>query len=66
MNLLEVNMGTLDRVMRLAEGLAVIILGLSNGSWWGLLGLVPLATAATSSCPMYSLLGVRTCPVKQA
>jgi hypothetical protein len=27
---------------------------------------VPLATALLGSCPVYTLLGVSTCPVKKA
>jgi hypothetical protein len=33
---------------------------------WGLLGLVPLATALLGSCPLYTLLGISTCPMKKA
>lgn len=32
---------------------------------WGLLGLVPLVTGALGSCPLYTLLGISTCAVKQ-
>jgi len=29
--------------------------------WWGLIGIVPLATGLMGSCPAYSLIGVNTC-----
>ncbi len=31
---------------------------------WGLVGLVPLVTGLIGSCPLYSLLGLRTCPME--
>ena len=32
--------------------------------WLVLDGLVPLATGLLGSCPLYTLLGLNTCPVK--
>jgi hypothetical protein len=34
--------------------------------WAFLLGIVPLATGLLGSCPLYSILGISTCPVKKA
>jgi len=31
---------------------------------WGLLGLIPLGTALMGSCPVYTLLGISTCPMR--
>jgi hypothetical protein len=28
---------------------------------WGLIGIVPLATGLLSWCPLYTVLGIRTC-----
>jgi hypothetical protein len=33
-----------------------------GAKWFGLIGLVPLATAVFGYCPLYSLLGMSTCP----
>jgi hypothetical protein len=59
------NVGTIDRVVRVVVGLgALSLVGLVEGNlrWAGLIGIVPLATAALSYCPLYSVLGVKTCP----
>ena len=60
------NMGGTDRILRIVLGLALIIMTLSGviGAW-GWLGLVPLATAAFGFCPLYKMLGMNTCPIKQ-
>lgn len=66
MNLLARNEGTVDRALRVVVGLGVLSLyfvGPRTG--WALLGLVPLLTGALGSCPLYSLLGLSTCPVKK-
>ncbi len=56
------NVGSIDRGLRIAVGLALLALGAFGPlGWWGLIGLVPLATGLMSSCPAYSLLGVNTC-----
>lgn len=60
------NVGTIDRVLRIVVGLALIgaALGLFGSSYqtvWGWLGLIPLATGLVSWCPAYRILGIRTC-----
>ncbi len=55
------NVGTIDRIIRVLLGIAVISAGVYFKSWWGLVGLVPLATAAVGWCPVYWLLGISTC-----
>jgi hypothetical protein len=32
---------------------------------WGFLGIVPIATGLLGNCPLYSVLGFSTCPVKR-
>ncbi|MFZ2872737.1 YgaP family membrane protein [Zavarzinia sp.] len=61
---MNTNIGTLDRVLRVIAGLVLLsLLFLLDGEakWFGLIGIVPLATAAMSWCPLYTLLGIRTC-----
>lgn len=55
------NLGMLDRGLRVAIGLGLLSLTLVGPhSLWGLIGLIPLATAALGSCPAYSLIGLST------
>ncbi len=59
------NEGTLDRALRIIVGLVLLsLVFIGPQTWWGLIGLVPLVTALVGSCPLYSILGVSTCPVK--
>lgn len=60
------NVGTIDRAARAIIGLALIVWALTGGPVWAWVGVVPLATAAISVCPLYSVLGLRTCPVAKA
>lgn len=58
------NVGKLDKTLRIVVGLALIALALTQTiGWWGFVGVVPLATALISFCPLYRLVGVRTCRV---
>ncbi len=58
------NEGGLDRVLRIVLGLALIALVfVGPATPWGWLGLVPLLTGLFGTCPLYSLLGLRTCPL---
>ncbi|WP_426386338.1 YgaP family membrane protein [Pseudomonas brassicacearum] len=59
---MKANIGTTDRGARIAVGLVLIILSLTGliGAW-GWIGLVPLATGFMRFCPIYSLLGIKTC-----
>ncbi len=54
------NIGSIDRTIRVIIGLAVVSLGVSYGSWWGAIGIVPLLTAFMRWCPAYNLLGIST------
>jgi len=60
------NVGSLDRILRVVVGLALIIayFAIENASPFLLIGIVPLATGLMSSCPAYTLLGLKTCPMK--
>lgn len=59
------NLGTLDRILRVIVGLALIaIVFVGPKTPWGWLGLIPLATALLGWCPPYALLGISTCSVK--
>jgi hypothetical protein len=59
------NVGLIDRALRAIVGLALIGWALSGGPVWAWIGVVPLLTAGIGFCPAYTLLGIKTCPVKQ-
>jgi type IV secretory pathway TrbD component len=54
------NIGNTDRVIRIILGVAIAVLGIVFQSWWGLLAIVFLATAAVSTCPIYLPFGIST------
>ena len=58
---MEKNMGPSDRIFRLAAGLAIIIIGLVAASWWGLIGIPLIVTAALGHCPAYLPFAINTC-----
>ena len=63
------NVGTLDRLVRVIIALALFsLLFLETGTvrWLGLVGIVPLLTAFAGFCPLYSLLGIRSCASQKA
>ena len=47
------NVGTTDRLIRIIAGLIVAIAGVILDSWWGLIGIIPLATGLFKFCPLY-------------
>lgn len=62
---MKTNEGLIDRTLRVALGLILIGLAATGTiGFWGYIGVVPLLTGAVGSCPLYSLVGVSTCPVK--
>lgn len=54
------NVGTFDKFFRGLVGLVVFGLGLVFGSWWGLIGIIPVATAVFQFCPLYAPLHINT------
>lgn len=64
------NEGTVDRALRIIVGLALLVWFLvdqGQGVWHyaKLIGIVPLVTGVIGSCPLYSILGISTCPMKR-
>jgi hypothetical protein len=64
---MTVNIGSLDRILRIIVGLALLAWALGyfpghGASAWGWVGLVPLLTGLFGYCPAYSLIGFNTCP----
>lgn len=57
------NVGSMDRVLRIVAGLALIALAATGIiGLWGWIGIVPLLTGIFRFCPAYALLGLSTCP----
>ena len=62
---MKTNVGSIDRIARVVIGLLLIALAATGTiGAWGWIGVVPLATAAFRFCPLYTMLGLSTCPMK--
>ncbi len=59
------NVGPTDKAVRIIIGIGIAAVGIYYQSWWGLLAIVPLATAFMSFCGLYTVLGINTCPAKK-
>jgi fatty acid desaturase len=63
---MKLNVGGIDRILRITAGLVLIGLAATGTvGAWGWLGVVPLLTGAVGFCPVYPLLGMNTCPMKK-
>lgn len=65
----KTNVGGIDRALRIVVGLALLAGFFLNADasmrWLYLIGIVPLATGLMSTCPLYSIFGLSTCPMKR-
>ncbi len=55
------NEGTLDRVLRVSAGVLILIF---VSTPWNYIGIVPILTGLVGVCPLYTLIGLNTCPRK--
>lgn len=65
---MKVNVGGIDRVLRIGVGIALLALVFlleGNVRYWGLVGILPLATGLFRFCPAYTLFGMSTCPMER-
>lgn len=62
---MKLNVGGIDRILRIVVGLALVAWALLGGPVWAWIGVVPLATGAIGFCPLYPILGMNTCPMKK-
>ncbi len=64
------NVGIIDRIVRIVIGLGLLwyaIFAAPTGyNWIGWIGVIPIVTALIGNCPLYSIIGVSTCPAKRA
>jgi hypothetical protein len=59
------NVGGIDKAVRVIVGIGLLsLLFVLEGAakWFGLIGLVPLATVVFGYCPLYAVLSMSTCP----
>jgi hypothetical protein len=62
---MKANVGSIDRVLRIVVGVALLsllVLVEGNAKYIGLAGLVLIGTAIFSFCPIYAVLGLKTRP----
>ena len=62
---MQKNVGGIDKIARILVGIALIVWAVTGGPVWAWIGVVPLATGLIGWCPAYSLLGIKTCPLKK-
>ncbi len=63
---MKANVGGIDRLLRVAVGLALIGLAATGTiGVWGWLGVLPLATGVIGWCPPYAIFGWNTCSAKK-
>jgi hypothetical protein len=55
------NEGTVDRTLRVVLGVALLAYALVAHAWLGWLGVIPLVTGLVGFCPLYRLVGIKTC-----
>lgn len=59
------NEHSIERVLRVIIGIVLLsLVFVGPKTLWGLIGIVPLATGLAGTCPLYTLLGINTCPAK--
>lgn len=63
---MKANVGGIDRILRIVLGLVLIGLAATGTvGVWGYIGVVPVLTGLFRFCPLYPLIGLNTCPMKQ-
>ena len=61
---MQANVGGIDKGIRIIIGMVLMVLAATGAiGLWGWLGIVPLLTGLFNFCPLYSLLGIKTCKV---
>ena len=54
------NVGGIDKVLRILVGLALIAWTFMGGPVWAWVGIVPLVTGVVGFCPVYTILKMST------
>lgn len=62
---MQANVGGIDKVLRITAGVVLIALAATGTvGMWGWIGVVPLLTGLFNFCPLYSLIGIKTCKLR--
>jgi len=65
-NFPKLNEHPAERVARVALGMALVgLTGAGVIGAWGYIGVVPILTGLAGRCPVYTLAGISTCPVRK-
>ncbi|KPA22771.1 hypothetical protein shim_10590 [Shimia sp. SK013] len=59
------NVGIVDKILRITIGVVLILGALLGYGTWMWIGVIPLATALLGTCPLYTVLGIGTCPLER-
>jgi len=62
---MKTNVGGIDKILRIAAGVGLILWAATGGPVWAWIGVLPLATGLMGWCPAYTLIGLNTCPAKK-
>jgi len=62
---MNLNVGGIDRILRIVAGLALVAWAVMGGPVWAWIGVVFLGTGLIGFCPLYPILGMNTCPTKK-
>jgi uncharacterized membrane protein YfcA len=61
---LKVNEHPIERTVRVILGVGLIAAAaMGSIGVWGYIGVVPMVTGLMGTCPLYTVLGISTCPV---
>ncbi len=64
---LPTNEHNIERAVRVLLGIGLLsLVFVGPKTLWGLIGIIPLATGLIGSCPLYTVLGISTCPMKKS
>ena len=51
---MKTNVGSYDAAVRFILGCVLLEVGAHHLSWWGLVGFIPIFSAAFAFCPLYA------------
>ena len=63
---MKTNVGSYDAGVRFILGCVILFLSVNGFGWWGLLGLIPIVSAACGFCALYWLFGIDTAAWEEA
>lgn len=62
----NVNEHPVERILRVVVGVGILSLAFVGPKTpWAYIGIIPILTGASGTCPLYSLLGISTCPARK-